>query len=222
MNQWELIRIESCNNYNYYEDVLLSGLKEMGRDLISWDFIVRVYIASPFNLTEFNLASLRLDEVLSRLWLFISMGVNTVLCPRESWITWLRNAWSNCKQVQCSYFCPTNRFCGISGIFGKHMWELVNSNSAVGEGFAGEGRLWETAGSRFSHERLSCDGLFYSPSLFFLVFSFRLWGQSTEHHVTFKGITRPKMFSRMSKLLFYAQWKWKDWGVSHKSIIRVS
>lgn len=68
MNQCELLRIESCNNYAYKEDALLSGLLEIGSDLISWDFIVRVYIASPFNLTEFNLASLHLDEFLSWLW----------------------------------------------------------------------------------------------------------------------------------------------------------
>jgi len=48
MCQCELIRIESCNNYAYKEDALLSGLKEMSSDLTSWDFIVRVYIASPF------------------------------------------------------------------------------------------------------------------------------------------------------------------------------
>jgi len=70
-------------------------------------------------------------------------------------------------------FVQQTDFVGFQAFFGKHMRELVNSKSAVGEGFAGEGRLWETAGSRFSHERLSCDGL-YSPSLFFLVFSFRL------------------------------------------------
>lgn len=122
------------------------------------------------------------------------MGVLcTVLCPRESWITWRWNAWNNCKQVQCSYFFQQTDFVGFQAFLASicKSWSVVTVRWVKGLLVKGDSGKQQAADFHMSVcHVMVCSAL--SPFLFFLVFSFKLWGQSPEHHVTFKGIAHTK------------------------------